>query len=82
MLTLHSTRLHLAVKMADEYSHYRQLPPALLAQQGPVGPTRPQNTQKLLTAGRTSPRVRPAPTLTPPSIDRHLPRDRYYRQYT
>ncbi|KAF8549318.1 WD40 repeat-like protein [Imleria badia] len=45
-----STRLHLAVKMADEYKYCRDLPPALLAQQGPVGPARPPS-QKLLTAG-------------------------------
>lgn len=58
ILILHSTRLHLAVKMEDEYKHYRELPPALLAQQGAIGPTRPNqppSSQKLLTAGRTSP---------------------------
>ena len=82
VLTLNSARLHLAVKMADEYKHYRDLPPALLAQQGAVGPARP-TSQKLLTAGRTSPRVLSAPPLTPStSIDRHLAHDRHHRQHT
>ncbi|KAG9312454.1 WD40-repeat-containing domain protein [Chiua virens] len=51
-----STRLRLAVKMADDYKHYRELPSALLAQQGPVGPARPKShpSQKLLTAGPSS----------------------------
>jgi pleiotropic regulator 1 len=48
-----STRLGLAVKIYDEYRHYKQLPPALLAQQAPVGPTRPnQQHLKAITAGR------------------------------
>ena len=52
-LTPHSARLRLAVKIADEYKHYRELPSALLAQQGAVGPARP-SSQKLLTASDTS----------------------------
>jgi pleiotropic regulator 1 len=42
----HSARLRLAVKIADEYTHYRELPSALLAQQGPARP----NAQPLLTS--------------------------------
>ncbi|KAF9244474.1 WD40-repeat-containing domain protein [Melanogaster broomeanus] len=49
-----STRLMLSVKMADEYKHYKELPGALLAQQGPVGPARPKGQQKMITAGPSS----------------------------
>ena len=48
-----STRIRLSVKINDEFKDYKQLPPALLSQQGPIGPARPKDAQrKLLTAGR------------------------------
>ena len=50
-----SARIRLSVKINDEYKDYKQLPPALLSQQGPMGPSRPKDAQrKLLTAGRAS----------------------------
>ena len=49
-----SARLRLSVKINDEYKHYKQLPSALLAQQGPVGPARPTETRKAITAGPSS----------------------------
>ncbi|KIJ19603.1 hypothetical protein PAXINDRAFT_109043 [Paxillus involutus ATCC 200175] len=49
-----STRLRLSVKIADEFKHYKELPSALLAQQGPVGPARPKAEQKMITAGPSS----------------------------
>lgn len=48
-----STRIRLSVKINDEYRDYKELPPALLAQQGPVGPARPKEQRKAITAGRT-----------------------------
>jgi len=42
------------VKINDEYKHYKQLPSALLAQQGPVGPARPTEIRKAITAGPSS----------------------------
>jgi pleiotropic regulator 1 len=47
-----SARMRLAVKIEDEYKHYKQLPTALLAQQAPVGPARPKEQRKAITAGR------------------------------
>ena len=49
-----SARIRLSVKINDEYRDYKELPPALLAQQGMVGPARPKVPQKAITAGRTS----------------------------
>ncbi|KAH9028722.1 WD40 repeat-like protein [Lactarius hengduanensis] len=49
-----SARLRLSVKINDEYKHYKQLPSALLAQQGPVGPARPTEMRKAITAGPSS----------------------------
>ncbi|GLB42684.1 putative WD domain, G-beta repeat [Lyophyllum shimeji] len=46
-----STRLRLSVKIRDEYRDYKELPPALVAQQGPVGPSRPKESRKMITAG-------------------------------
>ncbi|KAF5391206.1 hypothetical protein D9757_003169 [Collybiopsis confluens] len=46
-----SVRLRLAVKIHDEYRQFRELPSALLSQQGPVGPTRPKESIKMITAG-------------------------------
>ncbi|KAF8628774.1 hypothetical protein AX15_003730 [Amanita polypyramis BW_CC] len=46
-----STRVRLSVKIQDEYRHCKELPPALMAQQGPVGPARPKETRKMITAG-------------------------------
>ncbi|KAI0029015.1 WD40 repeat-like protein [Vararia minispora EC-137] len=46
-----SARMRLAVKIEDEYKHYKQLPTALLAQQAPVGPARPTEQRKMITAG-------------------------------
>ena len=49
-----SARLRLSVKINDEYKDYKQLPSALLAQQGPVGPARPTEIRKAITAGPSS----------------------------
>ncbi|EFI27834.1 pre-mRNA-splicing factor PRP46 [Coprinopsis cinerea okayama7 len=46
-----SSRLRLAVKIRDEYKDYKALPSTLLAQQGPVGPARPKESRKMITAG-------------------------------
>ena len=40
--------------MNDEYKHYKQLPAALVGQQGPVGPARPKEMRKAITAGPSS----------------------------
>ena len=45
--------MRLSVKINDEYRDYKQLPPALLQQQGPVGPARPKQDRKMIEAGRT-----------------------------
>ncbi|KAG9019823.1 pre-mRNA-splicing factor prp46 [Tulasnella sp. 427] len=42
-------RMRLSVKIRDEYKDFKELPAALTAQAGPVGPSRPG--QKLITAG-------------------------------
>lgn len=48
----HSVRIRLAVKINDEYRDYKDLPPALLSQQGPVGPSRPAGpARKMITVG-------------------------------
>lgn len=47
-----SARLRVAVKMRDDYDNYRELPAALLSQQGPVGPAQPKEARKMITAGR------------------------------
>lgn len=50
-----STRIRLSVKINDEYKDFKQLPPALVSQQGSVGPARPKDAQrKMITAGPTS----------------------------
>jgi pleiotropic regulator 1 len=49
-----SARLRVAVKLRDDYANYRELPAALLSQQGPVGPAQPKDARKMITAGRTS----------------------------
>lgn len=46
-----SARLRLAVKIRDEYNHCKELPPALVAQQGGVGPSKPKDNRKMITAG-------------------------------
>ncbi|KAJ7186982.1 WD40-repeat-containing domain protein [Mycena filopes] len=46
-----SARIRLSVKINDEYRDFKELPAALLSQQGTVGPSRPQNTRKMITAG-------------------------------
>lgn len=46
-----STRLRLAVKINDEYKDYKSLPSTLLAQQGAVGPARPKEARRMITAG-------------------------------
>lgn len=48
-----STRIRLAVKINDEYKDAKELPAPLLAQQGQVGPARPKEQRKMITAGRT-----------------------------
>ena len=40
------------MKMNDEFQDVRELPASLLAQQGPVGPSRPKEQRKAITAGR------------------------------
>jgi pleiotropic regulator 1 len=45
--------MRLAVKIHDEYRDYKELPPPLLAQQGPVGPSRPAPDQKMISSGNT-----------------------------
>lgn len=50
-----SAKLRLSVKINDEYKDYKQLPTALVGQQGPVGPARPKQERKTITAGRESP---------------------------
>jgi len=49
-----SARIRLSVKIRDEYRDYKELPPSLISQQGPVGPSRPGQagpTRKMITAG-------------------------------
>ncbi|ESK91350.1 pre-mrna-splicing factor prp46 [Moniliophthora roreri MCA 2997] len=46
-----SVRLKLSVKIRDEYRDFKELPTALLSQQGPVGPSRPNENLKMITAG-------------------------------
>ena len=45
-----STRLRLAVKINDEYKDYKVLPSGLLSQQGSVGPARPGDARRMITA--------------------------------
>ncbi|RXW16667.1 hypothetical protein EST38_g9181 [Candolleomyces aberdarensis] len=45
-----STRLRLAVKISDEYSDYKTLPSGLLSQQASVGPVRPKDARRMITA--------------------------------
>ncbi|PSR77743.1 hypothetical protein PHLCEN_2v7727 [Hermanssonia centrifuga] len=47
-------RVRLSVKISDEYKDARELPASLLAQQGQVGPARPKEQRKMITAGTTS----------------------------
>ncbi|KAH7915767.1 WD40-repeat-containing domain protein [Hygrophoropsis aurantiaca] len=49
-----SARIRLSVKINDEYRDFKELPSALLAQQAPVGPARPKEARKAITAGPTS----------------------------
>ncbi|CAA7263753.1 unnamed protein product [Cyclocybe aegerita] len=50
-----SSRVRLAIKIRDEYRDYKELPPALLSQQGPVGPSKPGGpSRKMITAGETN----------------------------
>lgn len=44
--------MRLSVKINDEYSDYKQLPPALLSQQGSVSLARPKQERKMIEAGR------------------------------
>ncbi|EIN06829.1 WD40 repeat-like protein [Punctularia strigosozonata HHB-11173 SS5] len=44
-------RVRLSTKINDEYKDYKELPPVLLAQQGGVGPARPKEQRKAITAG-------------------------------
>jgi len=63
-----SARIRLSVRMNDEYKDVRDLPPALLAQQGPVGPARPKEQRKAITAGPATDANRMIATIdnTPP----------------
>ncbi|CCL98878.1 uncharacterized protein FIBRA_00885 [Fibroporia radiculosa] len=49
-----SARIRLSVKINDEYKDVRELPAQLLTQQGSVGPARPKEMRKAITAGPTS----------------------------
>jgi pleiotropic regulator 1 len=55
-----SSRLRLSSKIYDEYRDVKQLPTALMSQQGPVGPTRPGAApagpqRKMITSGPDAP---------------------------
>ena len=65
--------MRLAVKIHDEYRDYKELPPSLLAQQGPVGPSGPAPdparkmiTHHLIASIDKTPQSKPS-TLTAPS---------------
>ncbi|KAF8600042.1 hypothetical protein BDV93DRAFT_559858 [Ceratobasidium sp. AG-I] len=66
-----SVRLRIAVKTRDEYSDVQTLPSALLAREGPVGPTRPGAAAgpKMITgaAGRAAPAPTPSSSTPAPS---------------
>ncbi|KAI5118428.1 hypothetical protein M0805_005512 [Coniferiporia weirii] len=49
-----SAKLRLSVKINDEYRDYKQLPAALLSQQGPVGPSRPGASRKMIEGAPSS----------------------------
>ncbi|KAF9074266.1 WD40 repeat-like protein [Rhodocollybia butyracea] len=49
-----SVRMRLSVKIQDEFQQFKTLPSALLAQQGAVGPARPKEHLKMITAGGDS----------------------------
>jgi pleiotropic regulator 1 len=53
MILSYSARVRLAVKIHDEYRDFKELPAALLSQQGPVGPSRPAPAVKMITSGGT-----------------------------
>ncbi|KAG1816996.1 hypothetical protein EV424DRAFT_1348051 [Suillus variegatus] len=58
-----SARIHLSVKINDEYHDFKELPPALLAQQGPIGPAQPKEQTKsmaLIAAIVNTPKVQPS----------------------
>lgn len=58
-----SARIRLSVKINDEYRYFKELPPALLAQQGPIGPARPKEQTKsmaLIAAIDNTPKVQPS----------------------
>src|ERR1700722_1129663 len=64
-----STKAYLSVKINDEYRDFKELPQALLAQQGPVGPARPTTHLKAITAGRRLTQNRAIPKNV---LNRHL----------
>ncbi|KAJ3486089.1 hypothetical protein NLI96_g4493 [Meripilus lineatus] len=49
-----SARIRMSVKLNDEYKDFKELPASLLSQQGPVGPARPKENRKMITAGPSS----------------------------
>jgi len=49
-----SARIRMSVKINDEYKDFKELPASLLAQQGQVGPARPKDQRKMITAGPSS----------------------------
>ncbi|THH05323.1 hypothetical protein EW145_g4880 [Phellinidium pouzarii] len=68
-----SAKLRLSVKINDEYKDYRQLPAALLSQQGPVGPSRPGAARKMIegTPSETSQiiaKIDPTPQTQPSTL--------------
>src|ERR1700722_5846297 len=63
--------------MRDEYGYCKDLPPALLAQQGQVGPTRPSvkastDTSKMISAIDNQPSVQPSTFSAPAKLSQAL----------
>jgi hypothetical protein len=79
-----SARIRLSVKINDEYRDFKELPPALLAQQGPIGPARPKEQRKAITAGRrlTGLLSLTGSLISSYSIQRHIKDDCHNRQHT
>lgn len=83
-LNFYSARIRLSVKMNDEYKDVKELPAPLLAQQGPVGPARPKEQRKAITAGRVYHLLvcKPPDTHSSNSELGHKSHDRANRQYS
>ncbi|KAL5528930.1 PRP46 [Sanghuangporus baumii] len=72
-----SAKLRLSVKINDEYRDYKQLPTALLSQQGPVGPARPKQERRMIEAAPSSEtsrmiaKIDPTPQAQPSTLASH-----------